>query len=104
MLTIEQGDIIKIDRGKVPFLVVSSDYFNTSGMLVVCPIVPSSDEDALHVRIRGQRTEGVVLCEDIASFSARKRGCTSIDRIQTGELLEIIYRIQSIFDFFPHAK
>ena len=77
---------------------------DTSGMLVVCPIVPSSDEDALHVRIRGQRTEGVVLCEDIVSFSARKRGCTSIDRIQTGELLEIIYRIQSIFDFFPHAK
>ena len=104
MLTIEQGDIIKIDRGKVPFLVVSSDYFNTSGMLVVCPIVPSADEDALHVRIRGQRTEGVVLCEDIVSFSARKRGCTSIDCIQTGELLEIIYRIQSIFDFFPHAK
>ena len=98
MLTIEQGDIIKIDRGKVPFLVVSSDYFNTSGMLVVCPIVPSADEDALHVRIRGQRTEGVVLCEDIVSFSARKRG------FQTGELLEIIYRIQSIFDFFPHAK
>ena len=101
MRTIEQGDIIKIDRGKVPFLVVSSDYFNSSGMLVVCPIVPSSDDDA---RIRGQRTEGVVLCEDIASFSARKRGCTSIDRIQTGELLEIIYRIQSIFDFFPHAE
>lgn len=104
MRRIEQGDIIKISRGKVPFLVVSSDFYNSSGLAVVCPIVKESGPDALHVSLQTERVNGVVLCEELATLSIRDRSCTVTDHLRISELLEIIYRVQSIFDIFPHAE
>lgn len=104
MQKIEQGDIIRVSGGKAPFLVVSSDFFNTSGLVVVCPIVPSAASDPLHVPVQTARITGIVLCEELATLSTRQRRWSSADHIHTSDLLEIIYRIQSIFDYFPHAE
>lgn len=104
MRKIEQGDIVRLKKGKVLFLVVSSDYFNASGLAVVCPLVPSASPDPLHVIVHTEERDGVVLCEDLSSAALQQRGCTVIDHIRTSDLLEIIYRVQSVFDYFPHAE
>ena len=104
MQKIEQGDVIRVSGGKVPFLVVSSDFFNSSGLAVVCPMVQTAAPDPLHVPVHTEHTDGVVLCEELATLSIRKRRCTQTTRISTSDLLEIIYRVQSIFDYFPHAE
>ena len=104
MKSIEQGDIIWIDKGRVPFLVVSSSFYNQSGMAVVCPIVSKASDDAMHVPIHGKNVEGVVLCEQLASVSVSGRGYSRKDHLFPEAFLEVVYRVQSIFDYYPHAE
>lgn len=100
----EQGDIIRIPKGKVPFLVVSSSLYNQSGMAVVCPIVSETFNDAMHVPVHTKSMDGVVLCEQLASVSVSGRGYSCKDHLGTETLLEIVYRVQSIFDYVVHAE
>ena len=104
MTKIDQGDIVRVERAKVPFLVVSSVFYNTSGMIIVCPIVDSAAPDAMHVPVKTKLIEGVVLCEQLASVSISGRGCLVKDHMRGADLLEIVYRVQSIFDYVPHAE
>lgn len=104
MNKIEQGDIIHITNGRVPFLVVSSSFYNRSGMAIVCPIVKNSFDDAMHVEIHTEITDGVVLCEELAAVSVAGRGGSVRDHLFGESLLEIVYRVQSIFDYVPHAE
>lgn len=104
MSRIDQGDIIRVTNGRVPFLVISSGLYNESGLSVVCPIVSQAPDDAMHVRIETTLVTGVVLCEELAVISTQKRHCTKKDHLSGEALLEIVYRVQSIFDYVPHAE
>ena len=104
MKTVEQGDIIRITNGRVPFLVVSSSFYNESGIAVVCPIVQKAAGDAMHVPIHTDFVDGTVLCEQLAVVSISGRGCLSKGHLSGNELLEIVYRVQSIFDYVAHAE
>ena len=42
MASLHQGDILKIEKIKHPVLVVSKDFFNTSGEIIGCPIIKNS--------------------------------------------------------------
>ena len=103
MKTIEQGDIIRVSHGRVPFLVVSSDFYNQSGLAVVCPIVPDATSDAMHIEIQTDQISGIVLCEQIAVVSITDRACTIIDHLSGNLLLQIVFRVQSIFDYVPYT-
>jgi len=46
-----QGDILWLEKEKQYVLVLSRDFFNQSGMSVVCPLRERADPDALHIRI-----------------------------------------------------
>ena len=35
----EQGDLLRVDGIKWPVIVVSNNFFNTSGKVVACPIL-----------------------------------------------------------------
>ncbi len=48
MENIHQGDILKIEKIKHPILVVSKDFFNTSGEIIGCPIIRNSTVGSLH--------------------------------------------------------
>ena len=103
MKTIEQGDIIRVSHGLVPFLVVSSDFYNQSGLAVVCPIVPDASSDAMHIEIKTDQISGIVLCEQIAVVSIADRECNIKDHLSGNLLLEIVFRVQSIFDYVPYT-
>ena len=103
MKTIEQGDIIRVSHGRVPFLVVSSDFYNQSGLAVVCPIVPDASSDAMHIEIQTDQISGIVLCEQIAVVSITDRACSIKDHLSGNLLLEIVFRVQSIFDYVPYT-
>lgn len=104
MRQIEQGDLIKIERTSTLFVVVSSDFFNRSGLIVVCPCVKNASADALHVPIRADIMDGMVLCENLTSVSASSRRFTVRGHLPSGTMPEIIYRVQSIFDLYRHAE
>lgn len=46
---IHQGDILKVERIRYPVLVVSKDFFNTSGEIIGCPIYIKSTKSPLHI-------------------------------------------------------
>ena len=103
MKAIDQGDIIRVSHGRVPFLVVSSAFYNQSGLAVVCPIVPDALPDAMHIQIDTEQISGIVLCEQIAVVSIADRACNIKSHLFGSSLLEIIFRVQSIFDYVPHT-
>ena len=49
MASLHQGDILKIEKTKHPVLVVSKDFFNTSGEIIGCPIIKNSTVGPLHI-------------------------------------------------------
>ncbi|MDO4804851.1 MAG: type II toxin-antitoxin system PemK/MazF family toxin [Lachnospiraceae bacterium] len=104
MTQIDQGDLIKVSRARVPFLVVSSSFYNQSGNVIVCPIVKEAKPDPLHIEIISDSMKGIVLCEELATVSVHGRGCTVRGHLSGKMLLEIVYRVQSIFDYVPHGN
>ena len=99
LLTIEQGDIIKIENLKGNILVVSKDFFNKTGTIIGCPIVADIFEDALHIRVTTKEIHGVVLCEHMRLFDMNTRGYTKVGRVKYEEIIDITDTIQGIFDY-----
>ena len=99
-----QGDIIRVERASVPFLVVSSDFYNSTGQAVVCPIVKQIFPDPLHVQVETDEISGFVLCEQLSTISVRERRISGRGRVSGEQLLDIVYRVQSIFDYITHAE
>jgi len=72
--TLHQGDVIKIENIKHPVLIVSKDFFNTSGEIIGCPIFQSSLEGPLHIFISTEDTNGYAQCEKLALLDLKVRG------------------------------
>lgn len=94
-----QGDIIKIEKIKFPVLVVSKDFFNATGQIIGCPVLPNATKGPLHITITGKEVTGIVICEELKKLDLRIRGCKKIDVIQSNELMNIADAIQGIFDY-----
>lgn len=93
-----QGDILKIEHIKHPVLVVSKDFFNTSGEIIGCPIFPNSLEGPLHIFISTKDLEGYVQCEKLALLDLTVRGYKKISRLTLTDRINIADAIQGIFE------
>ena len=49
MECLHQGDILKIEKIRHSVLVVSKNYFNTSGEIIGCPIIYNANPGPLHI-------------------------------------------------------
>ena len=61
MEILHQGDILKIEKIKHPVLVVSKDFFNSSGEIIGCPIIGDSVPGPLHIRMAAEEIEGSLM-------------------------------------------
>ena len=96
---LQQGDIIKIEKIKHPVLVVSKNFFNTSGQIIGCPIIKNSMPGPLHIWMVADENEGYVQCEKLALLDLSVRGYKKIDRLPISDMIEISDAIQSIFEY-----
>ena len=96
---LHQGDIIKIEKIKHPVLVVSKDFFNSSGEIIGCPIVKDSMPGPLHIWVQTEEVQGYVQCEKLALLDLTVRGHKRIDRLPFSETINISDAIQSIFEY-----
>ena len=94
-----QGDILKIERIKMPVLVVSKDFFNQTGEIIGCPIYKNGEPGALHIKIDTDEVTGYVQCEKMALLDMNIREYLKIDRVHMPEIIDITDAIQSIFDY-----
>lgn len=96
--TIDQGDILKIEKIKMPVLVVSKNFFNQSGEIIGCPVYRNGEPGALHIKIVMDEVAGYVQCEKMALLDMNIRGYSKLGRIHMPEIIDITDAIQSIFD------
>lgn len=96
---LHQGDIMKIERVRHPVLIVSKDFFNSSGEVVGCPIYGNSTEGPLHIAIETEKMQGYVQCEKLALLDLTVRRYKKIDRVGIQDIMNIADVIQGIFDY-----
>ena len=96
---IGQGDILKVEKVKMPVLVVSKDFFNQTGEIIGCPIYKNGEPGAPHIRIHTDELTGYVQCEKMTLLDMNIRGYSKLDRIHMPEIIDITDAIQSIFDY-----
>ena len=96
---VQQGDILKIENIKHPVLVVSKDFFNTSGAIIGCPIIKNSYAGPLHIWMSTNEIEGYVQCEKLALLDLSIRGHKKIDRLPISALINVVDAVQSIFEY-----
>lgn len=98
MAAIAQGDLLKVNGLTWPVLVVSNDFFNTSGKAVVCPIVKNAAEGPLHIRLKDVPVEGFVLCEQVRFVDLTARPCAKLASAPYFDIMDISDAVMGIFD------
>lgn len=96
---LHQGDILRIEKIKHPVLVVSKDFFNTSGEVIGCPIITDSVAGPLHIWMSTEQTEGYIQCEKLALLDLAVRGYKKVGRLPISEMINVSDAIQGIFEY-----
>ena len=96
---LHQGDILRIEKIKHPVLVVSKDFFNTSGEIIGCPIIKNSIPGPLHIWMATEETKGYIQCEKLALLDMSLRSYKKVDRLSISEMINVSDAIQGIFEY-----
>lgn len=99
MELLHQGDILKIEKIKYQVLVVSKDFFNTSGEIIGCPIIRDSTSGPLHIWMATEENEGYIQCEKLALLDLSVRGYKKVDRLPISEMMNVSDAISGIFEY-----
>lgn len=99
MEQLHQGDLLKIENIRHPVLVVSKDFFNSSGAVIGCPVIKDSIVGPLHIWMSVEDNEGYIQCEKLALLDLSVRGYKRIGRLPLAEMINISDAIQSIFEY-----
>ena len=99
MEVLQQGDILKIEKIKHPVLVVSKDFFNTSGEISGCPIFRTSTLGPLHIWMATEENEGYIQCEKLTLLDMSLHGYKKVDRLPISVMINISDAIQGIFEY-----
>ena len=98
MEVLHQGDILKIEKIEHPVLIVSKDFFNTSGEIIGCPIINNSIPGPLHIWMSTEENEGYIQCEKLALLDLSIRGYKKVDSLPIPEMINVSDAIQGIFE------
>ncbi|MBQ8815184.1 MAG: type II toxin-antitoxin system PemK/MazF family toxin [Lachnospiraceae bacterium] len=96
---LHQGDVLEVERIKYPVLIVSKNFFNSSGEIIGCPIYEDSTESPLHIAIKTNEVQGYVQCEKLALLDLSVRGYRKIDRLFINDIMNITDAVQGLFDY-----
>lgn len=96
---VHQGDILRIEKIKLPVLVVSKDFFNSAGEIIGCPVYEAGEESALHIFLEGTETTRIVHCEKLALFDLKARRYSKAGSIGIKDIMNITDAVQGIFDY-----
>ena len=99
MSNLHQGDILRVEKIKHPVLVVSKDFFHSSGEIIGCPIIKESLSGPLHIWMSTEENNGYIQCEKLALLDLSVRGYKIIDRLPIPEIINVSDAIQGIFEY-----
>lgn len=99
MQTVEQGDLLKVEGLKYPVIVVSNNFFNTSGKAIVCPILKNALAGPLHIKLMNVPVEGYVICEQVRFVDLAVRHFSRLTQTHYYDIMDISDAVMSIFDY-----
>lgn len=103
MAHVHQGEIILFEGSRQCALVLSRDFFNRSGLAVLCPVMKDVSEDALHIPVHMPDLEGTAMVEQLKTFDLNKRVYQKIGRLSYDQIQNITDAVQGIFDYYPYG-
>lgn len=103
MEQISQGEILQLENGRMHVLVLSREFFNRSGLAVVCPVVEKTFEDALHTAVRTDSFSGIAQLEHLHSMDLNARYYRRVSVIPFAQMQDISDAVQGIFDYYPFS-
>lgn len=72
--------------GRRPALVVSSDYYNRTGLMLVCPITSQVKGYPFEVKLNSRKVDGVVLADHVKNQDWRARKAKFIAKASSSSL------------------
>lgn len=93
---VEQGEILKLEGIKHEALVVSKDRYNESGNIIVCGIADKPVNPAICFPISEDK---YAICDDMRKLDLRCREFSVKGRVSLAHMIQIIDRLQSLFDY-----
>ena len=99
MTMIEQGDMLRVSGIKYPVIVVSNNFFNQSGKVIACPIVPNAIDGPLHIKLKDSSVKGVVLCEQVKYLDLKTRHFSKLSETHYFDFMDISDAVMGIFDY-----
>ena len=97
----QQGDILWLEKEEQYVLMLGREFFNQSGMSVVCPLRENAEPDALHIGISSDEYNGTALLEHLRSLDLQARHYMKISVIPYEQIQDISDAVQGIFDYYP---
>lgn len=99
MAILEQGDMLKVEGIQHPVIVVSNNFFNSSGKAVVCPIVKKAVEGPLHIALKDSPATGFVLCEQVRYLDLSCRRYSRLTPAHYFDIMDISDAVAGIFEY-----
>lgn len=99
MVTVQQGDILNVSGIAYPALVVSNNFFNTSGKVIVCPILSAAEEGPLHIKIAAGPVSGFALCEQVRYLDLGARHFSQSAQADYFTVMDISDAVMGMFDY-----
>ena len=103
METVHQGDVLFLEKNSLYVLVLSREFFNRSGLAVVCPIEQKASGDALHIAVETPVFRGIAMLEHLKSIDLQARYYRKVTEIHYEEIQNISDAVQGIFDYYPYS-
>lgn len=99
MACTKQGDVLKLERIQYPVIVVSNNFFNQSGRVIVCPIVKTAVPGPLHIPLKNSAVEGFVLCEQVRYLDLSSRCWSHLAQLHFFDIMDISDAVAGIFEY-----
>lgn len=101
MIDFSQGDLIKIEGTKHPFLIVSSNLFiRYTGTFHICPVVSDAKQGPLHIRFTSSKgTHGIAICEQLLLVNPSNKLCNVCGHVSYDQIMNVSDAIQGIFEY-----
>ena len=99
MVAFEQGDILKVSGISFPVIIVSNDLFNSTGKVIVCPIVNNVAEGPLHIKLTDASVEGYALCEQVRYLDLSSRRFSKLSSTRYFDIMNISDAVMGMFDY-----
>ena len=99
MEALEQGAFLRVDGIAHPVLVVSNNFFNRIGRVIVCPILQRAVPGPLHIELKNSEITGFVLCEQVRYLDLTARRFAKLSATHYFDIMDISDAVMGMFEY-----